>query len=105
MRQERVANLIKELAAHFIVIESDKTSLITVTNCTVSKNLKRATIFITVLPEEKERAALSFLKRRGRELQAYLGKKMNTKFIPRIDVIIDMGEKNRQLIDELSRNV
>ena len=57
-RQEKVANLIKELSAQFLGRESNNTSLVTVTSTTVSPDLKRGTIYITVLPVDKEHAAL-----------------------------------------------
>ena len=57
-RNEKVTNNIKELAAQFLGRENNRTSLITVTSCTASPDLKRATIFITVLPTSKENSAL-----------------------------------------------
>ena len=103
-RREKLANLIKELGAQFLERESNNTSLITVTSCSVSPDLKRATIFITVLPDDKEAAALEFVKRKRGALREYLKKKMKIKIIPFIDTQIDLGEKNRQKIDELLRN-
>jgi len=103
-RKEKVANLVKELGAQFLERESNNTSLITVTSCSASPDLKRATIFITVLPDEKEHDALDFVKRKRGELRTYLKKNMKTKNIPFIDIDIDRGEKNRQKIDELLRN-
>ena len=103
-RNEKVANLLKELGAQFLERENNNTSLITVTSCTVSLDLKRATIFITVLPDEKEKSALSFVKRKRGELREYIKKNMQIKIIPFIDIQIDLGEKNRQKIDELLRN-
>ena len=102
-RNEKVANQIKELAAQFLERESDKTSLITVTSCTASPDLKRATIFITVFPTAKEVGALNFIKRKLGELRELLKKNMLIKTIPFLDVKIDQGEKNRQKIDELLR--
>ncbi|MEX2052531.1 MAG: ribosome-binding factor A [Candidatus Paceibacterota bacterium] len=102
-RTEKVASLIKELGAQFLGKENNKTSLITVTLATVSPDLKRATIYITVLPDDKERTALEFAKRKRPELREYLKKNMMTKMIPFIDIAIDKGEKNRQKIDELLR--
>lgn len=100
-RNEKVANFIKELAAEFLGRENNRTSLITVTSATASPDLKRATIFITVLPDSKEHDALDFAKRKRPELREYLKKNMETKIIPFIDIKIDLGEKNRQKIDEL----
>lgn len=102
-RKEKVANLLKELAAKFLERESNGTSLITVTSCDVSPDIKRATVFITVLPDEKENDALDFAKRKRGELRAYIKKYMQIKNIPFIDIEIDRGEKNRQKIDELLR--
>jgi ribosome-binding factor A len=102
-RNEKVANNIKELSAQFLSREDNRTSLITVTACTTSPDLKRATIFVTVLPVEKEGSALSFIKRNLKELREFLKKNMPIKIIPFLSVEIDMGEKNRQKIDELLR--
>jgi len=102
-RNEKLVNFIKELSANFLGRENNRTSLITVTSCTVSPDMKRATIFITVLPESKEHDALDFTKRKRGELRDYLKKNMNVKIIPFIDICIDKGEKNRQKIDELLR--
>lgn len=98
-----MANLIKELSATFLGREANNTSLITVTGATCSPDLKRATIFISVLPEGREHTALDFTKRKRRELREYLKKNLQIKNIPFIDVEIDQGEKNRQKIDELLR--
>lgn len=103
-RKEKVANYLKELTAEFLGRENNKTSLITVTSADCSPDLKRATIFITVLPNSKEKAALEFAKRKRPELREFLKKNMTTKNIPFIDIAIDLGEKHRQKIDELLRN-
>ena len=103
-RSEKVANYLKELTADFLGRENNKTSLITVTSATCSPDLKRATIFITVFPTEKEKVALEFAKRKRPELREFFKKNMTTKNIPFVDIAIDLGEKHRQKIDELLRN-
>lgn len=103
-RTEKVASLIKEKVAEYLSRENNKTSLITVTSANASPDLKRATIFITVLPEDKEKTALLFAKRKRKEIREYIRKHMMTKTVPFIDIEIDRGEKNRQKIDELLRN-
>lgn len=102
-RNEKVTNNIKELAAQFLGRETNRTSLITVTSANASPDLKRATIFITVLPDSKESDALFFVKRKLKELREYLKENMPIKIIPFLDVEIDKGEKHRQKIDELLR--
>lgn len=103
-RTEKVANKIKELAAEFLSREGNRTSLINVISVNCSPDMKRANILITVLPIEKEKAALDFAKRKRGELRQYLKKNMPVKVIPFVDIGIDLGEKNRQKIDELLRN-
>ncbi|MEJ0002249.1 MAG: ribosome-binding factor A [bacterium] len=102
-RQEKVANFIKELTAKFLAAETNRTSLITITGATCSPDLKRATVFMTVLPEKKEAEALEFAKRKRGDIREYLKKHMQTKVVPFLDIEIDRGEKNRQKIDELLR--
>lgn len=102
-RQEKVKELIKQLAANFIETESNKTSLITVTNAEVSPDLRQATIFVTVFPEDKEDFALDFLKRNRAGMRHFIKKRMATAVIPFFEIEIDRGEKNRQLIEKLLR--
>ena len=102
-RNEKVANRIKELAAQFLGRENNRTSLITVTSANCSPDLKRATIFITVLPVSKESGAFDFVKRKRKALREFLKKNLEIKIIPFLDFAIDLGEKNRQKIDELLR--
>ncbi len=102
-RNEKFAHLIQKLGAQFLGKVNNQTSLITVTSVTTSPDLRRATIFITVLPESKEKAALDFAKRKRAELREVLKKNMKTKVIPFIEIEIDKGEKHRQKIDELLR--
>lgn len=102
-RKDKVANLIKKLSAEFLERENNRTSLITVTSANCSPDLKKATIFITVLPDDKEKTALEFIKRKRGDLREFIKKNLNIKNIPFLDVELDQGEKNRQRIDELLR--
>ena len=84
-RQQKVAQLVKELSAQFLGRENNRTSLVTVTSCTTSPDLKKATIFITVLPDNKEHDALDFAKRKRGELREFLKKNLEMKTIPFIE--------------------
>lgn len=102
LRQDKVRENIKHLVAQFLERESNGTSLITVTNATVSKDLKRATLFITVFPDSSEASALDFTKRKRSDLKSFIQSKLKMRVTPFLDFEIDQGEKNRQKIDELS---
>ena len=101
LRQSKIKDLLKEMAAQFLQSESNHTSLITVTNADVSADLKRATIFVTVFPEDSEGDALNFLKRKRKDFKEFVKSKAHLRRIPFFDFEIDKGEKNRQLIDSL----
>ena len=103
-RNEKAAGIIKEIAAEFLSREDNRTSLITVSSASASPDLRKATIFLTVMPEDKETEALEFAKRKRSEVRDILKKKLNIKNTPFIDFEIDRGEKNRQKIDELLRD-
>lgn len=102
-RNEKITKEIKEMAANFLIKENNRTSLITVTNCVVSNDGKKATVFITIMPQEKEQSALFFAKRNMGELREYIKKNTRIGNVPFINVEIDQGEKNRQKIDDLLR--
>ncbi len=102
-RDEKMKEAIRELAAEFVNHNSNKSSLITVTDVALSDNGRKATIFFTVLPEDKELEALSFFKRLRTEIRGKILKDLDLARPPFIEVEIDRGEKNRQRIDILSR--
>ena len=104
LRDEKLISQIKELAARFFSLESNRTSLLTVTSASLSDNGKEATVFFTVFPEDKEEAVLDFAKRKRSEFKHFVKDESRLGRIPFFDFEIDKGEKNRQRIDELSNN-
>jgi len=100
--KERLTEQLKNLAAEFLRYHGNLTSLITVTNVMLSKDEKSATIFFTVFPDSYEKTALEFAKRKRSEFKQYIRDKSVIGRIPFIDFAIDVGEKNRQRIDELT---
>ncbi len=100
-KKERTLGLLKELAAKYIQAEAGPHSLITITDCIVSSDYKRAKFFISVLPQKEEEYALDFVKRKRSEVREFIRKSGGVVRVPFIDFEIDKGEKNRQRIDEL----
>lgn len=101
-KKERLEHTLKECAAKFIEQESSRTSLITVTNIHLSKDNKSAIIFFTVYPENQEKAVESFIQRQRKYFKEYLRKHSGLMRLPSVDFRLDVGEKNRQRLDELS---
>lgn len=104
-RKEKVEHELLKLAATFLDKVSENTSLITVTRLDLSPDFKNATIFISVLPDRMQEAALNFTKRQLSDFKHFLKEKTRLKTIPYFDVKIDLGEKNRQRIDEISNEI
>lgn len=103
-REEKVGNIIKRLASEFLSRESNRVSLITVTDVKMRDKEKNALILVTVLPENQSDAALAFAKRKRTDFREYIKEHTRIKTIPRVDFEIDKGEKFRQRIDELLRD-
>ncbi|NQV88655.1 MAG: hypothetical protein HQ402_03870 [Parcubacteria group bacterium] len=104
-RDEKMIELIKHLGAKFLQEESGPSSLITVTKATWNEKTKSSTIYFTAFPEEKEKTALLFAKRKRSDFREYFKEHSRTRSIPIFDFEIDLGEKNRQKIDELSKDI
>lgn len=105
LRREKIEELLKHLAAEFIVRESTQASLITVTRVEMSDSGKVAHILFTTLPENQEDTALKFLTRKGGEFKDFVRKKSRIGILPHLRFEIDYGERNRQRLDELSSDL
>ncbi len=103
-RQIQVAETMAHRAADYFARESNRESLITVTRADVSPDLKNVKIYFTVMPIKFEAAALNFAKRNRSNFRDYIKKSAALPRLPQIDFVIDDGEKNRQRIDDLTRN-
>lgn len=99
--EARLVAELRRLAAEFFGRAAGPRSLLTVTECLLSKNKRRVTILISVLPESEERAALAFAKRQTSELVKFIRGHLRAGHLPQIDFAIDDGEKHRQKIDKL----
>lgn len=104
-RQGKVANLLQECAARFVQQEANTNPLITITRVDISPDLKRAIIFFTTIPDGKEQDALIFLKRSATNLRQYLKENAKIKRIPHLEFMLDAGERHRQHIDEVMRDI
>lgn len=100
-RNERMQEAVREVAAEFLAREANRNSLITVTRTEMSSDGKHCTILISVFPEASEVPALAFANRNRTELSEFFKKRVRAQ-APRIEFMIDRGEKNRQRLDELS---
>lgn len=103
-RQLKVEQQVLGLVQDFFQRESSGLSMITITRVDITASMEHGTVFITVLPESKEQAALDFARRMRTDMRKYVMKRLPIKVIPFFEIEIDYGEKNRLHIDELLRN-
>jgi ribosome-binding factor A len=104
-KHQKAVLVLQECAAKFIQLEANTDPLITVTSANASPDFKNVTIFFTTIPDGKEEAALIFLKRGGGLFREYLKKHSRLKVIPHVTFMVDYGERHRQHIDEIVREV
>jgi len=104
-RHDRATSLIREVVATYIRQEANTNPLITVTNVSVSPDYKKYTVFFTTIPTGRENDALIFLQRSASEMRQYVKKKTSLKIIPHLEFSIDYGEKHRQDIDDIAREI
>lgn len=87
-RNERATGIIAREAALFIAREAGDESIITVIRAESRAHGERMTIFVSVFPEEKARAALAFLAREREAFSDHLKRHAHLK-LPRIDFLLD----------------
>ena len=104
-KDHKLKEMLRELAAEFFSRESNRQSLITITDVDVYARGSRARILMTVLPAEKEAAALDFAHRQLTDFKRYVMDKSRIGHIPFFEIAIDVGEKNRQKMDEISKTL
>ncbi|MFZ2555406.1 MAG: ribosome-binding factor A [Minisyncoccia bacterium] len=104
-RQHKVGEEIAHRAGEFLVrYVRGGGALITVTHANIAPDLKNVTIYVSILPKSAEEGTLKNLKRLRTDFHDYLKDKTVLRNVPTVDFAIDLGELNRQRIDDLTRN-
>lgn len=104
-RENKAASLIVELAAKYIAREAGRSTLITPMRANISPDRKNATIYVSVFPDSDSDHALAFLKRHKDLFRNSLKRTSRLAILPYITFELDYGEKNRQHLDEISRDI
>ena len=104
-KDQKLKEILRELAANFFSKTSNRQSLITVTGVELLSHGGRAEILVTVLPEEMETKAVEFANRQLTDFREHVKNNSRIARIPYFEVRIDVGEKNRQKIDEIGKTI
>lgn len=105
IKDTKEEHLLTQYAADYIAREAGRSTLITPTRTELARNRRNATIFVSVYPNDHTEHALAFLKRHKDLFRDYLKKVSRLAILPYITFELDYGERNRQRLDELSREL
>jgi ribosome-binding factor A len=96
-RLARVAEAIREVASETILYElrDPRVKLVTVTRAEVSGDLQHAKVYVSVMGTEKEQQlTMHGLRHATGFIQSKLAKRLQTRFTPVVQFVLDQGVKH-----------
>ncbi|MBR2983071.1 MAG: 30S ribosome-binding factor RbfA [Kiritimatiellae bacterium] len=112
-RLERINSLLKRVIAEsmFTVLQGDSVSpgLITVTDVKCGKDLRDATVRISVFGDDRlKETALQHLKHHAKRFQQIINREVRLKFTPRLcfqlDLSLEKGDEVLAILDSLPKD-
>jgi ribosome-binding factor A len=104
-RDQRALSIILECAGKYIAREAGRNTLITPTRAVYSKDGKDVTIYVSVFPDGQDEHAIKFLMRHKDLFRNDLKKTTRLARLPYVRFEIDAGERARQHLDDISRDL
>ena len=100
-RTEQVAELLRQQINKVLIkdFEPPKGILVSVTEVTVSRDLKNATAYLSVIPSDKLGTGLEAIKKFSGRIQKEINKNLVIKFVPKIHWQIDERDLKYKEID------
>lgn len=101
-RTDQVSHLLRQEINNIIIrdFEGPQGILISITEVTISPDLKNATAYVSVIPENRLGTAIEAIQRFGGHVQRELGKKIVLRTIPKIKWVLDERDLKYKKIDE-----
>ncbi len=101
-RTDQVAELIRQEINNILIrdFEPPQGTLISVAEVTVAPDLKNATAYLSILPENRTGTALEVMKKFKGHIQRKINAKLKMKIIPNLHWEVDERAKKYQAIDE-----
>ena len=102
-RIEKVNALIQEVLAELIAREfcESREVIISLTRVDASGNLQEAKVYVSVLPDQKQKSILGALNKRVQFFQAVLNRKLNMRPVPRIIFVADSKPQDAQAVETI----
>jgi len=105
-RLTRVNQLLKKEIAEIMLKELNlEQGLTTLTRVECSKDLKKADVFISVIPEKEFKSALDYLNRQIYHIQKLLNKKLKMKNVPKIKFVKENLTTKAANIEKILKNL
>ena len=107
VRPDRVAEEFREVLAEEIPrLKDPRIGFVTVTRVDVSGDLRRATVYYTVLGENRDhRATNAGLRSARSRLRSELGRQVRLKFTPELEFEEDIGLAQVERVTELLKQI
>ena len=101
-RTEQVSELLREEINKIIIkdFEPPRNTLISVATVAVSPDLKRATAFLSIIPQDQLGSSLKIMKKFGNYIQRELNKVLYIRQVPKINWAIDERDLRYKEIEE-----
>ena len=103
-RPEQVAETVRQVVADALVqdIRDPRVGFVTVTGVRVTNELSHATVAVSVMGEEQDRArALEGLKSAAGYLRSRLTRALSTRTVPELHFELDRGQEKAARINQL----
>lgn len=106
-RMEKVDELLAQQLGQIIVseVELPQGAIVTITRVKTSPDLKHARVFLSVLPETKQREVMSLLINNVQEFQKILNERLTIRSIPKLRFFIDESGQKAAEIEHLLDNL
>lgn len=106
-RVEKAAAAVREVVSMAILteIKDPRVRDVTVTRVEMTPDMRQAKVHVSVMGDEtKQKLSLSGLKSAAGFLQAKVAKRIETRYTPRLEFMLDMGvKKSIEIADILNR--
>lgn len=93
LHSDKLESRLMQLAAEFFNRQTNRQSLITVTDFRLTKEGRTGIITISVLPDDKAAAALDFAHRQLTDLRDYMMKHLRARHIPWLEIALDQKKQ------------